>query len=49
MPQRLQLSPAFPDPKADLGDLFRFPQPFSHISVIALFTLCFAYMFSLSD
>ena len=49
MPQRLLLSPAFPDPKAELGDLFRLPQPFSHISVIVLFTLCFAFMFSLLD
>ena len=49
MPQRLLLSSAFSHPKAELGDLFRFPQPFSHISVIALFTLCCVFMFSLSD
>ena len=49
MPQRLLLSPAFPDPKAELGPHFRFPQPFSHTSVLALFILCCVFMFSLSD
>ena len=36
MPQRLLPSPASPDPKAEIGLLFRFLQPFTCISVLAL-------------
>ena len=36
MPQRPLPSPASPDPKAEIGPLFRFLQPFTCISVLAL-------------